>query len=154
MTKGVADIFEIAASTAAREADWRFTRPGALVSPRKVGGTEGDSRHACAEASISTFDESQLFNRDRPAVAADQARRGEGGGDHAAFTDSAKSSNETGTPWLSAISLIGTQYLDGILRGPSAHALTDTGLIMMPRATSAEWTAWGPPNFLEAVYDP
>src|SRR3546814_9201831 len=77
-----------------------------------------------------------------------------GGGDHAAFTDSAKSSNETGTPWLSAISLIGTQYLDGILRGPSAHALTDTGLIMMPRATSAEWTAWGPPNFLEAVYDP
>src|SRR3546814_5928486 len=94
------------------------------------------------------------FNRDRPAVAADQARRGEGGGDHAAFTDSAKSSNETGTPWLSAISLIGTQYLDGILRGPSAHALTDTGLIMMPRATSAEWTAWGPPNFLEAVYDP
>src|SRR3546814_8015068 len=27
----------IAASTAAREADWRFTRPGALVSPRKVG---------------------------------------------------------------------------------------------------------------------
>src|SRR3546814_10761981 len=79
------------------------------------------------------------FNRDRPAVAADQARRGEGGGDHAAFTDSAKSSNETGTPWLSAISLIGTQYLDGILRGPSAHALTDTGLIMMPRATSAEW---------------
>src|SRR3546814_1313495 len=81
-----------------------------------------------------------------------QARRGEGGGDHAAFTDSAKSSNETGTPWLSAISLIGTQYLDGILRGPSAHALTDTGLIMMPRATSAEWTAWGPPNFLEAVY--
>src|SRR3546814_4935771 len=74
--------------------------------------------------------------------------------DLAAFTDSAKSSNETGTPWLSAISLIGTQYLDGILRGPSAHALTDTGLIMMPRATSAEWTAWGPPNFLEAVYDP
>src|SRR3546814_1718095 len=90
------------------------------------------------------------FNRDRPAVAADQARRGEGGGDHAAFTDSAKSSNETGTPWLSAISLIGTQYLDGILRGPSAHALTDTGLIMMPRATSAEWTAWGPPNFFRS----
>src|SRR3546814_7039748 len=57
---------EIAASTAAREADWRFTRPGALVSPRKVGVTEGDSRHACAEASISTFDELQLFNRDRP----------------------------------------------------------------------------------------
>src|SRR3546814_874507 len=80
----------------------------------------------------------QLFNRDRPAVAADQARRGEGGGDHAAFTDSAKSSNETGTPWLSAISLIGTQYLDGILRGPSAHALTDTGLIMMPRAPREE----------------
>src|SRR3546814_17160795 len=68
---------EIAASTAAREADWRFTRPGALVSPRKVGVTEGDSRHACAEASISTFDELQLFNRDRPAVAADQARRGD-----------------------------------------------------------------------------
>src|SRR3546814_8030445 len=35
-------------------------------------------------ASISTFDELQLFNRYRPAVAADQARRGEGGGDHAA----------------------------------------------------------------------
>src|SRR3546814_10328186 len=68
----------------------------------------------CSSDLISTFDESQLFNRDRPAVAADQARRGEGGGDHAAFTDSAKSSNETGTPWLSAISLIGTQYLDGI----------------------------------------
>src|SRR3546814_1917859 len=49
----------------------------------KVGVTEGDSRHACAEASISTFDELKGFNRDRPAVAADQARRGEGGGDHA-----------------------------------------------------------------------
>src|SRR3546814_18116659 len=35
-------------------------------------------------ASISTFDELQLFNRDRPAVAEDQARRGECGGDHAA----------------------------------------------------------------------
>src|SRR3546814_70013 len=53
------------------------------VSPRIGGVTEGDSRHACAEASISTFDELRLFNRDRPAVAADQARRGEGGGDHA-----------------------------------------------------------------------
>src|SRR3546814_4595469 len=94
MTKGVADIFEIAASTAAREADWRFTRPGALVSPRKVGVTEGDSRHACAEASISTFDESQLFNRDCPAVAADQARRGEGGGDHAATFGARRSSRE------------------------------------------------------------
>src|SRR3546814_16592195 len=61
-----------------------FRSPGALVSPQKAGGTEGASRHACAEASISTFDELQLFNRDRPAVAADQARRGEGGGDHAA----------------------------------------------------------------------
>src|SRR3546814_4409768 len=30
-----------------------------------------------------SFDELRLFNRDRPAVAADQARRGEGGGDHA-----------------------------------------------------------------------
>src|SRR3546814_4200154 len=94
MTKGVADIFEIAASTAAREADWRFTRPGALVSPRKVGVTEGDSRHACAEASISTFDESQLFNRDCPAVAADQARRGEGGGDHAATFGARRSARE------------------------------------------------------------
>src|SRR3546814_7016889 len=53
------------------------------VSPRIGGVTEGDSRHACAEASISTFDELRLFNRDRPAVAADQARRGEGGGEHA-----------------------------------------------------------------------
>src|SRR3546814_12155927 len=51
------------------------------VSPRIGGVTEGDSRHACAEASISTFDELRLFNRDRPAVAADQARRGEGGGE-------------------------------------------------------------------------
>src|SRR3546814_632988 len=48
------------------------------VSPRIGGVTEGDSRHACAEASISTFDELRLFNRDRPAVAADQAWRGEG----------------------------------------------------------------------------
>src|SRR3546814_5584001 len=94
MTKGVADIFEIAASTAAREADWRFTRPGALVSPRKVGVTEGDSRHACDEASISTFDESQLFNRDCPAVAADQARRGAGGGDHAATFGARRSARE------------------------------------------------------------
>src|SRR3546814_15944869 len=84
------------------------------VSARIGGVTEGDSRHDCAEVSISTFDESQLFNRDRPAVAADQARRGEGGGDHAAFTDSAKSSNETGNDWLSVISLIGHLYLDGI----------------------------------------
>src|SRR3546814_19091414 len=53
------------------------------VSPRLGGVTEGDSRHACAEASISTFDELRLFNRDRPAVAAAQARRGEGGGGHA-----------------------------------------------------------------------
>src|SRR3546814_14461258 len=104
MTKGVADIFEIAASTAAREADWRFTRPGALVSPRKVGVTEGDSRHAHV---MRERHDAQGFNRDRPAVAADQARRGEGGGDHAAFTDSAKSSTETGTPWLSPLSLIG-----------------------------------------------
>src|SRR3546814_5216014 len=53
------------------------------ICPRIGGVTEVDSRHACAEASISTFDELRLFNRDRPAVAADQARRGEGGGDHA-----------------------------------------------------------------------
>src|SRR3546814_8256074 len=52
------------------------------VSPRIGGVTEGDSRHACAEASISTFDELRLFNRDRPAVAADQARRGESGRAH------------------------------------------------------------------------
>src|SRR3546814_5898429 len=80
---------------AAREADWRFTRPGALVSPRKVGVTEWDSRHAHV---MRERHDAKGFNRDRPAVAADQARRGEGGGDHAAFTDSAKSSNETGTP--------------------------------------------------------
>src|SRR3546814_13949265 len=53
------------------------------VSPRIGGVTEGDSRHACAEASISTFDELRLFNRDRPAVAADQARGGWGGGEKA-----------------------------------------------------------------------
>src|SRR3546814_14570855 len=67
-------------STAAREADWRFTRPGALVSPRKVGVTEGDSRHAHV---MRERHDAKGFNRDRPAVAADQARRGEGGGDHA-----------------------------------------------------------------------
>src|SRR3546814_10658906 len=37
MNRGLNIGIEIAASTAAREADWRFTRPGALVSPRKVG---------------------------------------------------------------------------------------------------------------------
>src|SRR3546814_2438402 len=35
MTKGVADIFEIAASTAAREADWRFHRPCPRSTPDK-----------------------------------------------------------------------------------------------------------------------
>src|SRR3546814_20616515 len=67
-------MFEIAASTAAREVDWRFTRPGALVSPRKVGVTEGDSRHAHV---MRERHDAKGFNRDRPAVAADQARRGE-----------------------------------------------------------------------------
>src|SRR3546814_16057465 len=119
MTKGVADIFEIAASTAAREADWRFTRPGALVSPRKVGVTEGDSRHAHV---MRDRHDAKGFNRDRPAVAADQARSGEGGVDHAAFTDSATSSNATGTPCLSALPLIGTPHLAGLFHGPPPHA--------------------------------
>lgn len=81
MTKGVADI-EIAVSTAARGLELVSDPTGS--SPRIGGVTEGDSRHACAEASISTFEKLEAFNRDRPAVAADQARRGEGGGDHAA----------------------------------------------------------------------
>src|SRR3546814_13054376 len=66
------------------------------VSPRIGGVTEGDSRHACAEASISTFDELRLFNRDRPAVAAEQARSGEGGGDHAFTRSEARSVGREG----------------------------------------------------------
>src|SRR3546814_1332327 len=100
MNRGLNIGIEIAASTAAREADWRFTRPGALVSPRKVGVTEGDSRQADV---MRERHDAKGFNRDRPAVAADQARRGEGVGAHAAFTDSSKPSTQTGTPWLSAI---------------------------------------------------
>src|SRR3546814_8429219 len=74
-----------------RISDWSSD----VCSSDLIGGvTEGDSRHACAEASISTFDESQLFNRDCPAVAADQARRGEGGGDHAATFGARRSARE------------------------------------------------------------